>query len=233
MSTDVVAQISATEASGLVGKSASIYFVLNAGFSGDSIQFESNFKFEDPTVFYPQRIEAFGESTLLFHSLERITDTTWSISFAIEKLGGFKTGDTVASLAGECLAGADSTTLLTFSEAELNSSSVLSFESKVTTVSVGPNLPYVRPPTLDPGRPNPTTTGRTITWGFRIDELSEVCLVFYTILGEEIGRTDFGIIEKGVYVTSYVPSIELPTGIYVVRLITNSGEATESMRVVR
>ena len=72
-----------------------------------------------------------------------------------------------------------------------------------------------------------------MTWGFRIDKESEVIFKIYDVLGQEVNVQDLGVLDKGVYINTFTPDITIPSGMFIVRLITNSGEATQVLHVVR
>ena len=231
-----MSQIRVDTARGLVGKEIDLPLSYNGEENLDSgrvISLVSDFQLTRPTVFYPQAFRPGASLTILDSVLERFTDSTWSFTLSLQVERTLRKGDTLALLAGEALAGTDSTTLLLFTNVRIDDQPVPDMTGTIIAESIGTRLPYVRFALLDPGRPNPATTGETVRWGFRIDKESEVYFKIYDILGREVSVKDFGVLQKGVYINTFTPDITIPNGVFVVRLITNSGEATQVMHVVK
>ena len=229
-------QVRVDTARGLVGKEVSLLFRYDGDQSLDSgsvIDIGGDFQLTHPTVFYPQVFRPGSKVSLIDSTLDSSTDSTWSFSLSLLLHDGVEKGDTLFLLSGEALAGTDSTTLLLFRNLTFAGETFPDMIGTIITESIGPRLPYVRFAVLDPGRPNPTTTGVKVTWGFRIDKESEVIFKIYDVLGQEVNVQDLGVLDKGVYINTFTPDITIPSGMFIVRLITNSGEATQVLHVVR
>ena len=235
-SSNLHSQIRVDSAYGLVGKTLSLKFYHNQSSSfeaGEVIELAGHFKLTRPTVFFPQIFISGSGLRVIDSTLTRSTDSTWSFSLTLQAEREITEGDTLFCLSGEALAGSDSAADLLFTNLILSGEAIPNLTGTVVTRSIGPVRPYVRFALLDPGRPNPTTTGVTVTWGFRIDKRSEVIFKIYDVLGQEVMVEDLGILDQGVYINTFTPGITIPSGMFIVRLITNSGEATQVMHVVK
>lgn len=232
--TSAPAQFAADTARGLVGKEVVLPFT-NRGEAieaGAVLTLRGDVKLSNPTVFFPQAFRDNG-SAITDSVLERFTDSTYSFALTVQAERAILPGDTLFLLAGEALTGSDSVTALLFGNLFLNETPVADFTATVITESVGPPFPYVRFAVLDPGRPNPTKPGLTVTWGFRIDRPSEVTFKIYDLIGQEIAVQELGMLDNGVYVNTFTPDFFFPSGMFIVRLISNSGEAFQVMHVLR
>ena len=231
------AQIRVDSVRGVVGKEVSLTFLYERNTSidpGTTLTIAADMKLSNPTVFFPQVFRPGSTLDVINSSLSSSTDSTYSFSVLLQVRGvALEKGDTLFTLAGETLAGSDSVTDLIFTNVKLDEQSLPNMVGRILSESIGPRLPYVRPATLDPGRPNPTTTGQTVTWGFRIDKRSEVFIKIYDVVGREVNVHDFGVLDQGVYLYTFTPDVTVPSSLYIVRLISNSGEATQAMHVVR
>ncbi len=228
------AQFSADTVRGVVGKEVILPFS-NRGeavASGDTLRMRGDLKLSRPTVFYPQVFRGAG-GTFLDSTLVRHNDSVYSFDLTFRANKDLLPGDTLFVLAGEALAGSDSVTALQFGNLFLNDVPFPDFTAAIVTESIGPPLPYVRFAVLDPGRPNPTQPGRTVTWGFRIDKASEVSFIIYDLIGQQIVVQELGMLEQGVYVNTFTPDFFFPSGMFIVRLTTNSGDAFQVMHVLR
>lgn len=231
-----VAQIGVDSAVGLVGKEVQLPLTfrgvvpLNAD---QEFTVRGEFKMSNPTVFFPQVFRPLGAVTVLENRLERSTDSTWSFTLTLRTTAEVLPGDSLCVLAGEALAGADSVTSLFFHDMFIGEEAIPDITGVILTRSIGSRIPYVRFATLDPGRPNPTAPGITVQWGFRIDKSSEVIFKIYDMLGQEIEVQELGELDQGVYVNTFTPDFTFPSGMFFVRLITNSGEAWQIMHVLR
>lgn len=228
------AQFPADTVRGLVGKEVVLPF-LNRGeaiAAGETLTMRSDFQLSNPTVFFPQAFRG-GATAVIEGELKRFTDSTYSFHLTVQAERAILPGDTLFVLAGEALTGSDSTTDIRFGNSFLNDFPLAGFTSTVVTASIGPPFPYVRFAVLDPGRPNPTKPGLTVTWGFRIDKPSEVTFKIYDLIGKEVAVQELGMLDHGVYVNTFTPDFFFPSGMFIVRLITNSGEASQVMHVLR
>ena len=231
-----MAQIHVDSARGLVGKELVLPLVYTSTVPLDQdreVVVKGEFKLSNPTVFFPQVFRASPKVALLDSTLDSSTDSTWSFSVQFRTNAQILPDDSLFSLVGEALAGSDSVTSVMFHSLEFDDASVPGVTGTIVTRSVGTRIPYVRFATLDPGRPNPTAPGITVTWGFRIDKASDVTFKIYDMIGQEVEVEDLGWLEPGVYVNTFTPDFFFPSGMFYVRLETNSGEASQVMHVLR
>ena len=231
-----VAQIGVDSATGLVGKEVQLPLTYRGTVpldAGRELTVQGEFKLSNPTVFFPQAFRTFGKTELLESELSSSTDSTWSFVLTIRTVAEIQPGDSLWLLAGEALAGSDSVTSLFFHDMVLGEEVLPDVTGVILTRSIGARIPYVRFATLDPGRPNPTAPGITVQWGFRIDKASDVIFKIYDMLGQEIEVQELGELDQGVYVNTFTPDFTFPSGMFFVRLITNSGEAWQIMHVLR
>ena len=233
---DARAQISADSVNGIVGKEVSLPFIYSGGVPLESEReflVRGDFKLSNPTVFFPEVFRSALKTELLESNLESSTDSTWSFSLKLRATERVESQDQLFTLAGEALAGSDSLVRLLFHDFLFDEAPVPDLTGTIRTETIGSRFPYVRFAKLDPGRPNPTAPGITVTWGFRIDQESDVTFKIYDMIGQEVEVQDLGRLEQGVYVNTFTPDFFFPSGMFIVRLITNTGEALEVMHVLR
>jgi hypothetical protein len=104
---------------------------------------------------------------------------------------------------------------------------------RIVTTSVGTPIPYVRFATLERNYPNPIRSGSRTTWAYRIDKPSRVIFHFYNIAAAETFVQDLGLQPGGIHLFSFTPTIETASGMYIVRMETNTGDAYQFMHVIR
>ena len=229
------ASVVPVDGEGIVGKDATLPFLVGGGAGiepGDTIRLDGRFKLSDPTVFYPIVFRPSPQDELLGAALASQTDSTWTFSFELVVGRNLLPGDTLLVLAGEALAGADTATAVRFSGLLCNGVPLETVEVRVRTFSIGPQLRYVRFGQLDPGLPNPTVPGRRVSWGFRIDQESDVIFTIYDAIGRMVIRDDLGHLQKGVYIHSITPDLSTPSGFFIVHLSTEIGDDYEVMHVL-
>lgn len=218
---------------GLIGKEATVPFVAERRLeAGDTVRLSGDFRLDDPTVFYPLLFRMTGPDSLLVAELSSSTDSTWSFSLSVLLRRDLAPGDTLLLLTGEALAGADTTTRVIFSGLLADGTPREEREVRITTIPIGPSLRYVRFGRLDPGRPNPVVPGDRVSWGFRIDQQSDVIFTIYDLTGRMIIRDDLGRLDKGVYRHSIAIDLSTPSGFYLVHLATELGHDYEEMHVL-
>lgn len=229
-----VAQFSADTARGLVGKEVVLSFLHRGGAleAGQIVTLRGDLELSNSTVFFPQVFRGSG-GAIADTVFERFNDSTYSFRLTMQIEKNVLPGDTLFALAGEALTGSDSVTEVRFSNLFMNEVPFASFTAVILTQSIGPPFPYVRFAVLDPGRPNPTRPGLTVTWGFRIDRQSDVTFKIYDLVGKEVAVQELGTLDNGVYVNTFTPDFFFPSGMFIVRLISNSGDAFQVMHVVR
>lgn len=221
---------------GLVGKELALSMIVDKEQGvpqGNELTLSGSIKLQRPTVFYPQAVRGGAGVTIDEYSLTRLTDSTYDFAVRFGLDHELLPNDTLFTFAGEALAGSDTLSLIYFSNLLLNGERLPDQTGKVRVTSIGSNSRYIRFATLDPGRPNPTKTGLTVRWGFRIDKKSDVTFKIYDMLGQEVWVDELGELDQGTYVNTFTPDWFFPSGMFVVRMITNSGEALEIMHVLR
>ena len=235
LSGQLSASVVPVDGEGTVGKEASLPFLVGGDSGvepGDTIRLGGRFKLSDPTVFYPILFRPSTGDEMLGSALTSQTDSTWTFSFELVVGRTLVPGDTLLVLAGEALAGADTATAVRFSGLLCNGVPLETVEVRVRTISIGPQLRYVRFGQLDPGLPNPTVPGRRVSWGFRIDQESDVIFTIYDATGRMVIRDDLGHLQKGVYIHSITPDLSTPSGFFIVHLSTEIGDDYEVMHVL-
>ena len=232
----VRAQVAVDTADAIVGKTVSLPFLFDRAdtlLPGTALTFSAELLLTRPTVFYPQTLTAGPALSVTASEIEQRTDSTYRISLSLHVDGEVDAGDTLFLLNGEALAGSDSATDLVMTQVSVDGAAHADLIGRIRSASVGSRLPYVRFAILNPGRPNPTETGRLVTWGFRIDKRTEVEFRIYDMIGRLVNFHRYGILDQGVYLHTFTPDPAFPSGMFIVRLITNSGEDYEIMHVLR
>ncbi len=225
------------EARGLVGKEmmAPVRMIDTQNGHAGSATLQGSFLLTNPTLFYPERFVALDGDTILASTLTRLTDSTYDFMVTVgttrERV---LPGDTLAMLAGETLASSDSTGYLYF---HLDLLEPYGAEVTLRTTSIGNRLNYIRPPSLTPAFPNPSKLGTRVRFGYLVDKPSEVTFKIYAITGEEIvtidaGRIDQSNVSRGQNLDFDI-TFDISSGIYLVRMITNTGDAYTKMTVIR
>ena len=228
------AQLAIDPGFGLVGQEARIVIRLNGFAGGSTSTFTGQLKLGNATVFFPERFLAPRGDSVVGFSLRAITDSLYDFSFTLRNADSPRpSADTLALLTGEALAGSDSVCTLELRDVLLNGSPVGSAASRITTVSIGPPLPYIRFATLEQNYPNQIRRGQATTWGYRIDKPSDVRFIIYTLLGQELDIIQLGLKGIGPHVFTYTPGPTTPSGVYWARLVTNTGIAEKPFHIVR
>lgn len=232
----VAAQVVSDTARGLVGEE--VRLVIRAATpvgASDSLTIRGAFHLGNATVFLPERFAA-GPRTIVERSaLTRQSDSTYEFSVVLRPHSGesIAAGDTLCLLAGEALAGYDSVCVIRFAPLRANDGPATEATGVVITRSVGTPLPYIRYATLERGYPNPAKRYQTVSWAFRIDKASPVRFGIYNVAGELISEHDRGELAPGIYVERFTIGYDVSTGVYLVALTTNSGDAWQWMHVVK
>ena len=190
----------------------------------------------NPTIFYPERFVALPGDSILASTLTRLTDSTYSFSVTVSTpRTAVVTGDTLALLAGETLASSDSIGFLYFYLGD--QTEIAGEEVTLRTTSIGNKLHYIRPPSLTPAFPNPSKRGTVVRFGYLVDRPSDVTFKIYAVTGEEIVTIDAGRITQSEVsrgqTLDFEITFDISSGIYFVRMVTNSGEAYTKMTVIR
>ena len=235
--TPLSAEVRPLDGTGQIGKEARLPLVLGDTTSyraGDTVRISGLFELADPTVFFPQAFREAGGALLsdTTSGLQKEARTLWRFSVELRVSRDLAPGDTLLLLAGEALAGADTISAITFSGMMVNQMPQQTYVAAIRTRPVGTRLSYVRFGQLDPGRPNPTVPGQKVTWGFTIDDDSEVIFRIYDATGRMVVREDLGRLEQGIYTHSITPTLATPSGFFIVHLETEIGHDYEVMHVL-
>jgi len=228
------AQLIVESARGNVGQEVRVVVRLNGLQGGGQAICAGKIALGNSTVFYPERFVAPAGDSMIGFSLRPVTDSLYDFSLTLLNASNPRaSGDTLAILTGEALAGSDSLCTLDLREVIVNGSPVGSASSRIVTTSIGPPLPYVRFATLEQNYPNPIRRGQSTTWGYRIDKPSDVRFVIYTSLGQELDVIHLGLQGVGPHIFTYLPGITTPSGVYWARLVTSTGSAEKPFHIVR
>ena len=224
--TKVTAQtIQSSNARAIVGETCHLPIIITVGNSA-TISVKGNFKLSNSTVFYP---EGFSVTTvtdsLLSQSLQRTNDSMYSYNVVLLS----KSTDTThyLHLTGEALAGSDSVCIIQFDSTICNTQAIPKFSGTILSTSIGTPFPYVRFASLEVGYPNPSPKFKTITWAYRTDKESDITFTIFDLLGRRIKEERIIKQTLGVHLYSIIPDLEFPTGVYTIRMTTNSGNALQ------
>ena len=233
-STSARAQAPVDTARGLVGEEVRLAMRSSVAIApADSIALRGSLLLGNATVFFPERFVGTGSTTVERSTLTRTTDSTYDFDVVLRALETIDAGDTLCLLAGEALTGYDSVCVVRFSGVRANDGPASEASGVIVTRSVGTPLPYIRYATLEPGYPNPVRRYQTVSWAFRIDKASPVRFGIYNLAGMRIADIDLGERPPGIYVERFTIGFDVATGVYLVGLNTNSGDAWTWMHVVK
>lgn len=230
------AQFAIDTARGLVGGKVDV--VLRAP-AGDLerrgvVRLDATMQLSNPTVFYPERFIAPAGDSVLGFTLMAVKDSIYNVSITLRRdPANTAAGDTVVTLRGEALAGSDSVCIIALRSVLADGAPIAESRGVVITRSIGPPLPYVRFAILEQNYPNPVPRGSSTTWAYRIDKRSDVRFHFFNLLGQELFVALLGDQPIGPHVYVYTPPLDMPSGVYLVRLVTNSGSADKVMHMLR
>jgi hypothetical protein len=235
LATDMRAQVVADTARGLVGGKVRLVLRDPAGTVGrpGSATLTATMQLSNPTVFYPERFSAPAGDSVVSYTLKALKDSIYQIAVTIRREANSAAGDTLCYLDGEALAGSDSVCRVSIFNVALADQSLPDISAAIITRSIGPPLPYVRFAILEQNYPNPVPRGASTTWAYRIDKRSDVRFHFYNPLGEELFVAHLGDQDIGPHTYVLTPALDMPTGAYLVRLVTNSGSADKLMMILR
>jgi hypothetical protein len=229
------AQLTVVPTKGLIGQEVRIPLLLaGVASKGTPLVLSGTLKLGNSTVFFPERFISPDGDSILGFALTAVTDSVYSFSVTLRNNTTPRSGgDTLVYLAGEALAGSDTNCTIAILSPLLNGTPIAEARDLLTTRSIGPQLPYVRFATLEQNFPNPIRRGQKTTWGYRIDKLSEVTFIIYSLLGQELDIIELGEQTIGPHTFTYTPGFTAPSGVYWVRLVTNSGLADKPFHIVR
>ncbi len=209
---------------GTVGEELCINFSLlnDTTIIGSSMTFRGKFKLSNPTVFYPENLVKNDKHTIAEATIKRFNDSIYTFSIIMndiavsDKFIGF-------SLCGEALAGSDSICVVYFTDDTLNDYDYDNFKCVIITKSIGTPLPYIRFATLEQNYPNPVPGGISTKWFYRIDKTSEIVFSVIDYLGRETVVEKLNEQPEGINEFSLVPSLFFISGLYWLKMTTNSG----------
>ncbi len=230
------AQITVDTARAVVGTSIALSVRIEPGATtwANPLRLSGRIRLSNPTVFFPQRFAAPAGDTVLNSALSAENDSTYTFSVMLRRDSAHRSaGDTLFYLIGEALAGSDSLCVLRFENlllADMPSGDAI---GAVIIRSIGPPLPYIRFATLEQNYPNPVPHATATTFAYRIDKRSDVRFIIYTMLGQELVIAQLGEQAIGPHLFIFRPDPTMPTGQYMVRLVTNSGSAVKMMQILR
>ncbi|HVZ37822.1 MAG TPA: T9SS type A sorting domain-containing protein [Candidatus Kapabacteria bacterium] len=227
------AQFAIDTAFGLVGKQVRVVVHAPTLPRPGLVSVAATMQLSNPTVFFPIRFIAPAGDSIVNVEMKQVKDSIYQIGLTIDRGAAGTAGDTLVSLEGEALAGSDSVCVITLRNVTVGSDSFPAGTGVVITRSIGPPLPYVRFAILEQNYPNPVPYNGSTTWAYRIDKRSDISFHFFDLLGKEIYVAELGDQQIGPHTYIYTPPLTLPSGAYLVRLVTNSGSADKVMHILR
>jgi len=187
----------------------------------------------NPTVFYPERLDAPDGIALSQALLQRQNDSMFAFSCVLQPLQTLASSrDTVLLIRGEALAASDSICVVRLVNLRANGVPIASTEGIIINQPFGASRTqprfFVRFARLSPSTPNPIARGQELTWVYQIDRPSDVTIVLYDVTGRELKRLWQGAQPLGVRSVRFAPLVgEFSPGLHWARLITNTGEAVQ------
>ncbi len=227
----------ADTAHGLVGSEMMVPLrVAIADTDATELRLDGVIMLANPTVFYPERFIALGGDSIVsfsivsidsrFHQLDRFSLTIHHDTAGLPR-------DTLCLIGGEALAGNDSCTIVSFDSLTSGGGALAADDVLALTRSIGAPFPYVRFATLEPGVPNPSKRGDEVAFGYRIDKDSEVTFRVYTLTGAQVYYDDLGYVPYGSYTFRYPIGFEIPSGPFIVRMTTSTGDDYQMFTVIK
>jgi hypothetical protein len=225
------AQIRIDTARMTVGSRGTVAVRLTENLPGANVTLTGRVTLSNPTVFFPDSIRVPIGSSDFVYSLVRRNDSTFDFSLVLRRTA--QSRDTLCLFSGEVLAGSDSISFVRLSglNAFINNTAriIPSTSGVIVSRTLGAPLTYVRVAKLDPSVPNPAPRNQVMTWAYRIDKDSEVTIILYNALGQEVKQLPQGFQRKGTRFIRFAPSeLDFGVGRYWARLVTNSGEDVQS-----
>jgi hypothetical protein len=187
----------------------------------------------NPTVFYPERLDAPSGITLAQALLQRQNDSMFTFSCVLQPSPTrVSSRDTLLLIRGEALAASDSICVVRLVNLRANGVPVAPAEGIIINQPFGASRTqprfFVRFARLSASVPNPIARGQELTWVYQIDRPSDVTIVLYDVTGRELKRLAQGSQPLGVRSVRFAPLVgEFSPGLHWARLITNTGEAVQ------
>jgi hypothetical protein len=172
---------------------------------------ECTIQCSNPTVIYPDSVYCAGRR----QELTILSDSVWQIRIT----------DTGAiQLYVQALSGNDSLCTLFHQNIRAGTENATDTVMIIAVHSLIP-LPYIRIATLAENIPNPIERGKQTTWAYRVDKATPVHILLYDIRGKIIEEFRSQADLPGNYTFSYTPGQQnTAPGVYLIRMLTNSGE---------
>lgn len=191
------------------------------------VTLEGRIFLSNPTVFFPREWLSGARTMLAERVLTRLSDSTYSFVARFHCTSA-QHCDTLFRLRGEILAPSDSVSTIRLYNVRLtdsHGSRIIPATSSVLTVeSIGAPFPIIRVPSLSQNAPNPVMRGGSTSWGYRIDEASDVTFSIFTATGQEVERIERKNQPRGVHVETWTPIGYNSGGVYYVRFTCSTGE---------
>jgi len=178
----------------------------------------------NPTVFYPDSLSSGNNIIINNNELVRQNDSVWNFNIEIQKPQD-SISEVIVKLCGEALAGTDSLCTLRFSDVIMNNFPINDFNAIVITNTSGTPLPYIRFAKLDQNFPNPVPGGSSTKWHYIIDKPSIVEFYIVDYRGKETFLTNLGEQANGIHEYIFTPELGFSSGLYWMKLKTNTGES--------
>lgn len=221
--------------SGIVGAMTDVWILAQqpSGSNQQPISFSTDVALEgrvllsNPTVFFPREWLGGNRTTLLERSLTRLNDSVYT--FAVRfRCASSQACDSLLRLRGEILAPSDSVCTIRLYNMRLTDSrgsrGIASTSAVLRVESIGTPLPIIRVPSLTQNAPNPVMRGESTSWGYRIDEASDVTFSIFTTTGQEIARLERKNQPRGAHTETWAPIGLQSGGVYYVRFSCSTGE---------
>ncbi|MCL5991986.1 MAG: hypothetical protein M1419_07785 [Bacteroidetes bacterium] len=182
------------------------------------------FLISNSTVFYPDSISNVSNYSLMKDSIFNNFDTVWYFNIEFYNIID-STADIIFRLNGEALAGTDSVCILKFRNVKLNDIDINDFDAVVITHTSGTPLPYIRFAKLDKNYPNPVPGGSSTKWHYIIDKPSIVEFYILDYRAKETFLINLGEQSTGIHEYVFTPDMGFSSGLYWMKLRTNTGES--------
>lgn len=183
----------------------------------------------NPTVFYPDSISNAIDYYLKKDTVINNFDTVWYFNIEFNNIID-STSETVIKLFGEAIAGTDSICILKFTEVKLNDISINDFDATIITHTSGTPLPYIRFAKL---YPNPVEGSNSIKWHYIIDKPSIVEFYILDYRAKETFLINLGLQSTGIHEFIFTPEMGFSSGLYWMKLKTNTGESVAPFMIVK
>ena len=193
---------------------------------------EANIYLTNPTVFYPDSINLSNDFIITNDSLSRITDSLWYFNIEFQKDSN-STFPLIFTLSGEALAGTDSSCVVNHTNIRLNNKPIKDINILIITNPDGFHSHYYRFSKLEQNFPNPVKNGEDTKWHYNLDKPSVVEFYIIDYRGKETYLTGLGEQSFGIHEYIFTPGMGYSSGLYWMKLKTNSGESLQPFVIVK